>query len=134
MSKMYKVQGASGVLVQLHPFDEATTKTTSGLIVPKFKDYETDGGRWAAKMDVEKFSLVGTIVQLSEKCKEIMEQEKMDYKEGDVVAVKATAKQTYNWFITDKNTPVADWTGLLLITPHLLECKIEEENDEDTTE
>lgn len=124
VNKAYSVQGPKGVLVQLFKYPESTTVSDSGIYMPKYKTYETDGGRPAAAIDSEIYTLVGRILQISEKAQDMMDEDKMSYKVGDIVSVLKHAKNPNNWFIDDKGNQVADFTGLLLITPSHLEIKV----------
>lgn len=125
----FEVQGTKGVLVKLEPY-KGETVTRGGLIVPKYKNYETDGGRPASKRDPERFSTVGQIVAISDKAQELMDQEMMNYKVGDTIAVYSHVKNSNNWFIEDKLHPVADWNGYLLVHPNSLECKLINDDNE----
>lgn len=128
--KNFEPQGKRGVIVQLIPYPETSDKSESGIYMPKYKSYETDGGRAAARIDKEKYSLVGHIRYISACAKSLMEKEDMQYSIGDMVSVLSHAKNQSNWLIEDKLQQVADFTGLLLITPEHLECKITNyEND-----
>lgn len=120
----YKVQGSQGVLIQLIPFLSSTTKTQAGLIIPKYKDHETDGGRFVAAMEDPKWTTVGRVLQISAKAQQILDDEKMDIVVGDIISVKPSAKQVYNWFIDDKFSTVAPWEGKLLVNPNVIEAKI----------
>lgn len=128
--KNFEPQGKRGVIVELIPYPETSDKSESGIYMPKYKTYETDGGRPAARIDKEKYSLVGTIRYISSCAQSLMHKEEMEYKVGDMVSVLDHAKNRANWLIEDKLQQVADFTGLLLITPEHLECKITNyEND-----
>lgn len=120
----FKVHGQRGVLIQLLEYPEQTTKSESGIYMPKYKAYETDGGRPAAAIDSEVYSLVGKVLQISDKAKEIMDEEKMGYTVGSFVSIAPHAKTRNNWFIEDKLQQVADFTGKLLLTPSQIECEI----------
>lgn len=119
----YNVHGPKGVLIQLHERPEATV-TESGIMIPKFKAYETEGGRPASKLATEKYSLIGTILQISEKAQETLDDNKQPYKVGDTVSVFPQAKQQHCWFLLDKINPVTDWTGLILIIPAQIEAEV----------
>lgn len=120
----YKVQGSRGILVRLDKY-ESDKVTESGIIVPKFKNYETDGGRPASKIDDgEVFSSTGTIVQVSDKCQQLLSEEKMDLGEGDRVMIDPNAKSPHNWFIENRSVKVADFEGLVLLHPNHIQAKI----------
>lgn len=127
--KNFQPQGKRGVIVELQPYPEEAEKSESGLYMPKYRQYESDGGRPAAAIDKEKYSLVGTIKYISSAALSHMEKEGMEYKVGDTVTVLQHAKNHTNWLIEDKMQRVADFKGLLLLTPEHLECKIVKTTD-----
>lgn len=122
----YKVVGQKGVLIQLDELEQATV-TESGVHIPAYQNYTTDGGRPASELSTEKYSPMGEVLQISDKAQELLEQEKMDIKVGDRVAISPGSKHVSFWFIEpDKLTrPVNKFDGKVLIHPNSIQCKIE---------
>lgn len=119
----FTLLGPRGVLIQLDKLKSATTKE-SGILVPSYENYETEGGRPAAKLNHEVYSLLGTITQLSHKAKEIAALDGYQLTTGARVVVYASAKVPNNWFVDPSKleNPVNDFDGSLLIHPSQIQC------------
>jgi len=124
-----KPQGSKGLLVKLQPFEEDTT-TESGIVIPTYENYTTEGGKPAAKPTLEKYSTIALVLAISDKASEIMTEEKMDIKKGDTILLWPQAKISSNWLILHRHTPVADFDGYLLIHPNMIQSKIDLPNAE----
>ena len=123
MIQKYKVVGQKGVLLKLLPYTEETT-TESGIVIPLYDNYTTDGERPASKLSNKKFSDLAEVVQISEKAQAIMEDEKMNITVGDMVAIYPSANNSSNWFILNREVPVADFEGYLLLHPNYIQAKV----------
>lgn len=121
----YKVQGQKGILIQLLPYPEEDTTTSSGIIIPKYKTQETDGGRFVAALDHEVYSLVGTVLQISDRAQQDLDEQKMDISVGDKVVIHHGAKSMHNWFI-DPLVKVQDFSGQILATASSIQAKVNE--------
>lgn len=121
----YKVVGQKGILVQLRELQKATV-TESGVHIPAYQNYTTDGGRPASELSSEKYAPIGVVLQVSDKAKEILEQEMMDVNPGDTVAINPGSKHPSFWFIEPNSLtqPVNKFDGKVLIHPNSIQCKI----------
>lgn len=117
-------QGSKGVLIKLQPYEEDTT-TETGIVIPTYEAYTTEGGRPAAKPTLEKFSTIGIVLAISDKARELLDEEKMDLKKGDAVLIYPHAKVSSNWLILHRHTPVADFEGYLLLHPNAVQAKLD---------
>lgn len=108
------------LLVQLIPFQ--TTKSESGIIVPKYENYTTDGGKAASTVSHEKYSSLATIVQISAKAQDLLDESKSTLKVGDTIALYPSALNSSNWFILDRTRPVTEHEGYLLIHPNHIQA------------
>ena len=119
----FKVLGHRGVLVQLQKYPEDLT--TGNIFVPKYENYETEGGKPAAKIKEEIYSSIAKVIQISDMSKEILEKERMELQEGDYVLIQDAARHYNNWFILSPNHPVSDFDGHLLLHPNSILAKLE---------
>ena len=111
--------------MQLERFEQEVRKEESGIIIPKFKNHETDGGRFVSKIDdSEIYSTLGKVVSISSAARKQIDDLQIDLQEGDEVVVESHAKNSRNWFLLDRSSPNVDWTGLLLVSPQNIEGKI----------
>lgn len=124
----YKLQGLKGILVKLDEYEDgqAVSKTESGLIIPKYKTHETEGGRFVAAMTNEKFTTIGTIIQISSAAKKNAEETSIDVdylKVGARIAVSEQTKSSpSNWFIPNRTEAVAEHDGYIIITPSAIQA------------
>jgi hypothetical protein len=119
----FKIQGVKGVLVELQKYPEDLT--TGNIFVPKYENYETDGGKPAAKIKEELYSSIAKVLQISDAAKNTMEESFMDVQVGDYVLIQDASRHFSNWFILSPNHPVADFDGKLLIHPNSILAKLE---------
>lgn len=122
----YEVQGQKGILIQLDRYPEDFTQTSSGVIIPQYKNYETDGGRPAASIDEEVYTSTGTVLQISHKAKEELEEQRIPLSVGDRVMIQPSQKNPHNWFFPDRHIKIQDFTGLLLVGVPAIQAKIYE--------
>lgn len=122
----YEITGQKGVLIQLEKFPKESTTTESGIVIPQYKAYETEGGRPAAKIDEEIYTTIGTILQISTAARQLLEKENTSLEPGDKVMIHPSSKNPHNWFFPDRNQRVQDFQGLLLISPQQVQAKINE--------
>lgn len=127
---IYEVQGQKGILIQLDKYPEEITQTSSGILIPQYKNYETDGGRPAAALEKEVWSTVGTVLQISPRAKEDLEREKISLFPGDKIYIQPAAKHPHNWFFSDRMTRIQDYEGLLLITAAAIQAIVHETPNE----
>jgi len=120
----HEVVGRKGVLIKLEEFQNKESINAAGVYVPLFENYETDGGRPASKIKDENFSYIGEVIQISEKAKDILAEEKIDIKVGDRVSIHRNQKVQFNHFFPENNAPVMDFSGYILIDPSGIQSKI----------
>lgn len=126
----YKVQGIKGILIKLetYPNDEAVTVTDSGILIPKYHVYESEGGREVAAMTNEKYSSIGSIIQISQAALANIAENNLDadlIKVGARVSVTNQTKASQsNWFIVNQHEAVADHEGYILVTPAAIQAVI----------
>lgn len=124
----YKLQGIKGVLIKLETYlnEEAVTTTESGIIIPKYNTHETDGGRFVAAMTNEKYTTLGTILQISTAAEINAAEINMDVDKLKVGARVAVSEQTKssptNWFFPNRDEAVAEHVGYLLVTPAAIQA------------
>lgn len=123
----YNVVGPKGVLINLHPYPTDQI-TESGIIVPAFDNYETDGGKPATKIKEDVYSPIGQIEQISIAAQKEIDDSGMDLKVGDWILIQGQAKASFNWFVISADTPVANFDGKLLIHPNQILAKLEINN------
>ena len=121
----YTVLGPKGILIQLFPLQDSAT-SPSGVLVPSYENFITEGGKPASTLSLERFSCIGTVLQISPTAADYLLKESIDLSVSDVVGIHSTYKNQSNWFISpDKaRLPVQDWDGLLLVSPQMLSFKI----------
>jgi len=120
----HEIQGSKGVLIKLQEIEEDYETNDLGVIIPLYENYESDGGRPAARIKEDTYSSVGEVIQISEKAKQIMAEELMNYKVGDLVSISAQQKHPSNQFLVDKDKVVANFSGYLILHPSMIQSKI----------
>lgn len=130
MTNYYEVVGSKGVLIQLDKYPSQETTTDFGVIVPKYEAYETEGGRPASKVVNEVYTTTGTIIQISAKARETLDEEKIDVQPGSRVYIYPAAKNPSNWFFPDRTKPVQDFDGLLLVQPNMIQAIVHNEDQD----
>lgn len=129
MNKKFKIEqlkpvGSTGIVVKLEPFEDTVTQTESGLYVPTYENYTTDGGRPDARPTNETYSTVATVLAISDKASSLIEEEDYSLAPGDKVLVYPRAKNPQNWLILTRHVPIADFEGYLLLHPNMIQMKI----------
>ena len=122
----FSVIGAKGVLIQLIKYPELNG--SDSLIIPVYENYETDGGKPAARIKEEVYAPIGEILQISDTVKKQFEEESIDLKVGDHVLIQNSAKVSYNWFVISPNHPIADFDGKLVIHHNNIIAKLTLQN------
>lgn len=105
------------MLVRLFKF-EFETETEGGLIVPKFKNYETDGGRWASKIDQLVWQARGVVVKHGTKMED---EDKEQMPVGSIVWVPLSTLASGREFYDERETPAAVYDGYSRILPGAVE-------------
>lgn len=119
----HEVLGQRGVLIELLPY-KSETVNEAGVYIPLYENYETDGGRPAARIKVDNYSTIGKVIQISKKAQELLDEDKMDIEVGDVVSIYLNAKNPSNQFLIERETPVVDFNGYLAVHPNTIQSKI----------
>lgn len=119
----YEVVGKLGILVKLEEFDNEI-REENGIVTLRMENYETDGGRTSSRPSHEKYCPVGTVIQISRKAQEELDELKIDLKPDDKVAIFPNMIQHTRWFIVDKTAPVAQHEGYVLASADSIQCKI----------
>lgn len=101
------------ILIRLFKFEFDTT-TEGGLIIPKFKKYETDGGRLASKIEEIKWQPRGVVVKLGD---DMTEGDRNRYKVGDIVWIPLSSMMSGTEFFEERDTPAASFNGYILLNP-----------------
>lgn len=104
---------------------ESDTTTQSGIIIPKMKLKETDGGRLKSEADPDYFTLKGTILNMSSYAIEKFKEFGPSPKHGDKVLVSKQAKQESFHFYPDRSKLVQYFNGIICIPHTLIEAKID---------
>lgn len=120
----HKIFGHRGILIKLYEYEEEFSTNEAGIITPLYEAYETDGGRPDAKLRTDKFSAVGKIVQISKAAQDLLNQEEMDLKIGDVISIHKAYLSGANEFLVNKDTPNQKFEGYLLIHPNMIQSQI----------
>lgn len=110
----YKVIGIKGILVKLHAYP-SELKTESGLVVPAFENYETDGGKNASRIREEIYAPIGQIEQISDAAKKEIEDYGEQLNVGDWVLLHSQIKAEFNKFIISPDSPVSNFDGKFLV-------------------
>lgn len=102
------------VIVRLFMY-EAFTQKKGGLILPRYKNHQTEGGKEVARISDDKYEPRGVILKVGNKVE--------DYEEGDVVYVplQATVDSSRYFFNTNRSTPVTDFDGTIRIPASTIE-------------
>ena len=111
------------VLIQLDKSEEHTT-LSSGLTIPLYENYETDGGRPGAKASDKKFLSQGTVVALSQSASKKLEENNSPLNIGDKVFVTQNAVSPQYQFFPDRSNLFIQFEGLISIPHVLIEAKI----------
>lgn len=120
----HKVLGQRGLLIKLMPY-KSETINEAGVYIPLYENYETDGGRPAARIKTEEtFSTIARVEQISEKVQEILNEEKMDIQVGDYITIALQAKHPSNQFLVTREVPAVDFEGYLLVHPNTIQSKL----------
>lgn len=121
-----------GILVLLDRF-EAQASTPSGVLIPKYDTYYTEGGQHAAKHSTKEFTSVGTVIDISPSALASIEENwgGLSLQQGSRVWLQPSCVQPRNQFILERDTPVtvSELTGespFLLITPQNVEAILDE--------
>lgn len=120
----YEFYGPRGVLLKLEKFKDEITINEAGVHIPLYENFESDNGRPDSKIKVEDYSCIGEILYISKASQKMMEDEGMEYKVGDRVAIFRNQKTPFNQFLVDKTNQVEKFEGYMLITPQMIECKL----------
>lgn len=111
------------ILVQLDPHPDHTT-LTSGVIVPDFRNVESDGGRPMAKASNKKHTSTGTVLNLSSTAQKLAAEDSNTLQVGDKVLVAESAVSQQYHFALNRENLVRDFDGLISIPYQLIEAKI----------
>lgn len=103
---------------------EEDTTTQSGIIIPKMKLKETDGGKLRSEPDSDYYTLQGTILNMSSYASEKLSEIKSPLSIGDKVLVSKTAKQEGFQFFPDRSKLVQYFKGIICLPHTLIEAKI----------
>jgi co-chaperonin GroES (HSP10) len=117
----FKIEGDK-LLVKLEAYQ--TTTSESGIIVPKYENYTTDGGKPASSIAHEKYSSIATVIQISPKAQDLLDANKSTIKVGDTIVLYPSTLNSSNWFILDRTRPVTDYEGYLLIHPNHIQASL----------
>jgi len=120
----HEIVGRKGVLLQLLPYKEDISANQYGVLTPSYSEYETDGGKWAAKMKDEEYSSLGKVLQISKASQEDLEKDKMDIAVGDIVSIPSNQNNPSNWFRVGKDIKTQDFEGYILVHPAMIQSKI----------
>jgi len=120
----HKIVGSRGVLIKLDAYTSPIEIDEDGIYTPLYENYETDGGRPASKFRIEEYSPIGTILQISEKAQELLQEEKMDLKVGDRVTIFKSQRIGFNEFIEDRTKPIEVFKGYLTVHPSAIQSKL----------
>lgn len=111
------------ILIKL---DEQPDHSSSeqGVIIPKFINTETEGGRPKASLDTRKHLLQGTVLQISPKAAQALADELTPLSPGDRVYVSASTNNSSYQFFLDRSQIVSYFDGHIAIPHALIEAKI----------
>lgn len=127
--KDYEILGARGILIELEKFEEEVPVNEKGLIVPEFQNFQTESGRIDSNVKGRKFKSKGTIVQISAKAQDILDEEKMGLKVGDKVAIFENSLHESAWFVINRDVPTRAPEGYIRVHPNNIEAKILSNNE-----
>lgn len=114
--------GTRGILVLLDPLK--TTTTDSGLLVPKFENSMSDGGRPVSKYSDQVYSTMGTVVSISARAEKELEKEEIPVKVGDKVVIQDNARAQVLYLNPDSTFSTHD--GYVSIAPLQIIFKIQD--------
>lgn len=111
------------IVVKLDEMEDHTT-TESGLIVPLSTVYETDSGRIKARTSAQKHLLVGTIIDISDKAKELTD---LSVSDKVYVSENALSSKAFHFYY-DRSKLVQTFEGYICIPHTLIEAVVTNEN------
>ncbi len=98
------------VLIKLERFQEETSSGNKNLINPLYVDGATDGGKPVSMLNDFPLAPMGTVMQIAKGAEKTMEENKMEYKEGDRVTIQPHSLHKSNYFYVNPNKKVIDIT------------------------
>jgi hypothetical protein len=120
----YRVLGRKGILVLLDEVEEELNVNDAGVIVPLYEDYASDAGRPKAKMDVKEYKNIGTILQISKKAQEILDEEKMDVKVGSRIVIYPSQINAHNRFMLNTASSLVEFKGYLNVDAQMIQSEL----------
>lgn len=112
------------ILIKLIPYKESISTNEAGILIPLYENYETDGGRPAARIKEDEYSCVGKVIQIPKAAKDYLDSEKMEVSVGDMITISHNQKHPSNQFLVNKDVQVQEFEGYLIIHPSLIQSKI----------
>lgn len=119
--------------MQLDRYSSPVTSTSSGVLIPKYDAYFTEGGKPAAKQSNKEFTSVGTVISVSPAALSYIEQEwkGLTLVPGQRVWLQPNAASPKNQFLIDRDVPItqAELTGespFVLVPPQSIEALLDE--------
>lgn len=120
------------ILIRLDEQPEHST-TKEGIIVPIYRPEETEGGKIKGVLSSEKYLAQGTVIAISPYSKGKLEDLGVSLSPGDpVYPARASVSPSYA-FPLDRSTLIASFDGIICIPHSLLEAKIINGNQENTS-
>jgi co-chaperonin GroES (HSP10) len=117
--------GRKGIVVLLDEVEKPMEVNENGVVVPLYVDYESDGGRPVAKIETKEYKNIGTIVKISNKAQANIEEEMMDIKVGDKVALyKNVVEHPSSILYFNTNSHMLVSQGYLQVDVHSLQSKV----------
>lgn len=120
---------SSGVLVLLDKFSSPTLTTPSGIEIPAYDTYYTEGGKHAAKHSDKEFSSQGTVIAISPTAAKYVTENwaGSTLSPGDRVWIQPTVANNRSMFELDRLAPVImDQPPYIIIHPTNIEAKLPE--------
>jgi len=98
------------------------TVTKGNIVVPRFEQGVTEGGKPRSDLDSRKHLSVGTVVAISPLASKRMSEEETPLRPGDRVYISATANNISYQFISDRSRLVVDFDGLIAVPHNYIEA------------
>lgn len=112
------------VLVKLDSL-ETHSETDNGIVIPLYEQYETDGGRPAAKLSNKKYLSKGEVIDFSPLAAKKLEEQETPITKHQRVYVNINAVSPNYQFFPKRDSLVIDFDGYILIPYTLIEAYVE---------